>query len=752
MHGRTLTLPMLLVAVLVPGLAAADPWVSWRGPDQVGVSHETGLVDSFSPEGDHLLWTADVMARGTPLVANGRVYLFGYRGTGADVYEVLDVFDELTGDLIWEKTFRDFVSDNVYNRYSIGSPGLDPVTGDVYLLTTPGLLTSYAPDGTERWQVSMMDAWGRLTFPNGRIGAPILQDDFVIVHAITAAWGAQGPARDRFYAFDKRTGEAVWVSTPGITPKDSSWSTPYVAEHDGHEVMYAGTGCGNIVAVDVRTGDPLWRFPMSVGGVNVSPVVDGHMLYAAHHMQNLDSTLMGRLVAIDLDAPTHAPGPGDEGTTPILDGEKWRRDIAGFSSSPVVKDGILYQLSVTGELWALDAATGATVWSIKIGADALHGAPVWADNRLYVPLPDGSLSIVSAGRDGGKLLHRVQLAGSALGAPAISDGRILIATTEKLYVFGEARPLTAVPPPPPPPTPGKAVAARVRPAEVLLRPGERQPLTVDLLDDHGVIVAQVPAEKAEPWIPPTAKVKSEMDAHFDKGALVANDDATLSAGAWKVWAKGMEGTTRGRTVVGVPFTEDFDSYTLDASSPEGPFAYPPLPWIGARFKWEVREVGGEQVLAKTLTNMLFQRAVTFLGHPEEHDYVLSADVMSDGDKRQMSAVGLVNQRYLIALKANQRVLEVSSNQERLKESVPFVAKAGVWYRLKTQVTVDDEGVAHVKGKVWERGTDEPAAWTIEVDHPGGHTSGSPGIYGFSPRNIHKVYVDDLALTDVEEAP
>ena len=34
-------------------------------------------------------------------------------------------------------------------------------------------------------------------------------------------------------------------------------------------------------------------------------------------------------------------------------------------------------------------------------------------------------------------------------------------------------------------------------------------------------------------------------------------------------------------------------------------AYPPLPWIGARFKSDIRDLNGNKVLAKTLDNPFF---------------------------------------------------------------------------------------------------------------------------------------------------
>ena len=49
-------------------------------------------------------------------------------------------------------------------------------------------------------------------------------------------------------------GALIWMSTPGTAPTDSSYSTPVVAQQDGRKVLYVGTGCGNVVCMDARTG------------------------------------------------------------------------------------------------------------------------------------------------------------------------------------------------------------------------------------------------------------------------------------------------------------------------------------------------------------------------------------------------------------------------------------------------------------------------------------------------------------------
>jgi hypothetical protein len=176
------------------------------------------------------------------------------------------------------------------------------------------------------------------------------------------------------------------------------------------------------------------------------------------------------------------------------------------------------------------------------------------------------------------------------------------------------------------------------------------------------------------------------------------------------------------------------------------FAYPPLPWIGARFKFEVREVEGSKVLAKTLDNIFFQRATVFFGPPDAKNYTLEADIMSDGNRRTMSTVGLINQRYLIALLGNSQELEVSSNQERVKVAVPFRWAPHTWYRLKTRVDVTPDGSGIVRAKAWKRGDPEPENWTIEVPHKHAHTHGSPGLFGFAPQSLFRVYIDNISAT------
>jgi hypothetical protein len=152
------------------------------------------------------------------------------------------------------------------------------------------------------------------------------------------------------------------------------------------------------------------------------------------------------------------------------------------------------------------------------------------------------------------------------------------------------------------------------------------------------------------------------------------------------------------------------------------------------------------VLAKNFDRLLFQRAMVFIGTSDMSNYTVQADVMTDGNRRSKSDVGVINQRYMIVLKGNANELEVSSNYERFKRVAPFPIKPQQWYTVKTQVQVNADGTGAVLAKVWEKEQPEPADWTIKAETPLVHKQGSPGIFGFTPQNQQRVYIDNVSVT------
>ena len=243
------------------------------------------------------------------------------------------------------------------------------------------------------------------------------------------------------------------------------------------------------------------------------------------------------------------------------------------------------------------------------------------------------------------------------------------------------------------------------------------------------------------------------------GHLVADKSPSPSAGQFKGTLKLDDGTEiagyiKGRVMPDLPIVQDFESFelsntTTNSVEPPTAFAYPPLPWNSARFRFEVREkeVDGvkTKALVKTIDNKLFQRGQVFFGHPTMSNYTIEADVLTEGNRRKMSEVGIINQRYTIVLKGNSQELEVNSNQERLKVAVPFKWTPNTWYHIKARVDVAADGSGVVRGKAWKRGETEPAAWNIEVPHKIAHKQGSPGVFGFAP-NDQRVAIDNIRVS------
>ncbi len=764
-------LSLLGLFLCLAGSAPADTaaWLNWRGPNQNGTSPEKNLPDTL--DAAKPLWTADFPGMSTAVAFNGKIYIMGYLGEGPDLSEGVACFDAATGKKLWEKLYLDFLSDTIYLRYATSSPTLDPETGNVYIQDTQGIFAGFTADGKPLWEHSLMEEYGRLTFPNGRTASPVIDQDLVITRGITANWGGQGPAADRFYAFDKKTGEAVWSSTPGGRPKDNSYSHPVLAWLDGRRVFYAATGDGSVVCVNACNGNPIFQIPIFKAGINSSLLLHSNDEIIAIYGTPYEE---GRMVGMKIPhvTPTNATVPV---VVPRAEVELWENRICTSASSPILVGDRVYVTSEQGFLVAMDALSGKMFWSLQLGTEQRNSSPLYADGKIYAPILNdpgvsaavgdesaagghGALYVIKPGDDQGTILSHIVLDGRCYGTPTAYNGRIYVQTTQKLYCFGNSAPAAAIQSTGTAdekwPAAGPAHELLVRPSELLLQPGDTASFHVRALDANGLPVREIEDPKSIHWasyIPLTAKVKAAMKASFnEQGQLVAAPEKVLSAGAFQASTDDLKGYIRGRILPGLPILQDFSSFNLTETTsnsiePPTKFAYPPLPWIGARFKFEIREKDGAKCLVKTIDNPFFQRATVFMGSPELKNYTIEADVMSDGNKRKMSTAGVIDQRYRVTLKGNEQVLEITSNEQLLDVSAPFHWVPNEWYRLKARVDVAADGSGVVRGKAWKRGESEPAAWGIEVPVKHASANGCPGLFAFSPQNM-RVYIANVAVT------
>src|SRR5262249_6640007 len=87
-----------------------------------------------------------------------------------------------------------------------------------------------------------------------------------------------------------------------------------------------------------------------------------------------------------------------------------------------------------------------------------------------------------------------------------------------------------------PPETGADRRLQIVPSAVLLRPGQKARFTVRGIDANGFVTETFDAARAKwaHYIPPTARVRSEMNAEFNaQGELVAANATEPSAGAFQ---------------------------------------------------------------------------------------------------------------------------------------------------------------------------------------------------------------------------
>ena len=116
--------------------------------------------------------------------------------------------------------------------------------------------------------------------------------------------------------------------------------------------------------------------------------------------------------------------------------------------------------------------------------------------------------------------------------------------------------------------------------------------------------------------------------------------------------------------------------------------------------------------------------------------------------------GVIDSRYCLELKGANQTVNLYGWPAAIprNELVPglathtaqkFAWKAHTWYVEKLMVQ-QEPGKAIVKGKVWEKGQEEPKDWTIEMEDPTPNTHGAAGLWGFS--NDLEIYYDNIVVT------
>ena len=710
-------------AALLSTPVPASDWPEIRGPGRDGTSPETALAESWSPDGENLLFKAPYGGRSTPVILGDRLFLQRGVGDRETRQEQLVALDAGTGELLWEARRNIYHSDAPPRRVGWASPAADAETDTVFFFTLGGELTAFdVADGSVRWARSLPEELGLVTTHGGRTASPLILGDLVILSGLTSSWGEHARGSQRFFAFDKRTGKMAWLSAPGGRPYDTTYSPASVRTVGGRRLLLVGGGDGAFHAIQPATGASVWNFPMSKRGVNSGAVIFGDVAVVSHGEENLGSSVMGLLAALD------ATSIGEIGTEAPL----WQVPgfLGGYSSG--VGDGdLLYQIDNSANLAAFSTADGARLWTHNLGT-IQRASPVLADGKLYVGTGNGRFFILRPSRDGVEVLDEDvigndEIPEEIIASAAVSDGVVYFVSSGGLYAVGERRPGPEVAAPAPPAMSAAAPTLLVlSPTEEILTPGAEIPLVVRAFDALGN-PTETPVELG--W------EVAGFDGAVEEATLRVAADAPAGAGKVTVTAGAVSAAARFRLVPPLPWRWDFDAEDSRV----------PPQWVNSTGKYATRTLeDGQRVLVKRADNPFLRRARVYMGQPTLSGYTVSADVLAKTRRRQMGNAGLVAQRYQFVLMGSHQRLEIHSWQATPGRTtqMPFAWDPDTWYSMKFQVVEDDAGVV-ARGKVWPRGENEPADWTLEWREELPHREGTPGI--FADAVSAEVFFDNVAV-------
>jgi eukaryotic-like serine/threonine-protein kinase len=160
-------------------------------------------------------------------------------------------------------------------------------------------------------------------------------------------------------------------------------------------VLYVGSDDGSVYALDAASGRRRWRFA-TAGPVASTPSVAGGLVY----FMSYD----GRFYAVEAESGKlrwrFTTGGERRFEAKNLHGFLPKNQTIAdpfdvFLSSPVVAEGAVFFGCGDGNLYALDAATGALRWKLQTG-DVVHASPAYADGVVYVGSWDSYLYAVEA--------------------------------------------------------------------------------------------------------------------------------------------------------------------------------------------------------------------------------------------------------------------------------------------------------------------------------------------------------------------
>jgi len=454
------------------GLAWAEDWPRFRGPNGSGISDSKGVPSEFGPK-KNLMWRVEVpMGRSSPIVVKDRVYL-----TALEENKLLTLaLDRQTGKTIWR---REIVRDST-NKIFVGNDTATPTSasdGENLYTFFPDLgLVSLDAAGSERWRVKL----GPFDSFYGLSSSPV-------VHGNTVALVCDQRNGSFAVAVDKDSGRLRWRIERKLATTEA-YSTPAIYAPQRGKPQLIVTGAYRVDGYDLETGENVWWIGKQGNYPIGSPVVFGDMVVAVGNggdtpeypafdtfLEKLDTNKDGKLSREEcskdpimkdhfgwMDADndgiiTRAEwdqklkesvtehgvtgstigGAGDRTGSNLV----WRY-TKSFSNliTPLIYRDVLYLLKNGGIITTLNPKTGDVLKTgrTKDAIDEYFASPVAADGKVFLLSYSGKVTVLKADPQW-EVLAVNDLDETSQATPAIADGRIYIRTHKALYSFGAGR-------------------------------------------------------------------------------------------------------------------------------------------------------------------------------------------------------------------------------------------------------------------------------------------------------------------------
>jgi outer membrane protein assembly factor BamB len=405
---RTLTAVLLLAVFILPLRAqrASNDWTQWRGPSRDGSAPAPSDPKAW-PEKLTQKWKVDVgSGYATPLVVGNRVYQFSRQGER----ELMTALDADSGKVIWQTGYdAPFTMHSATTQHGPG-PKSTPAfaNGRLFSIGMTGIVTAFdANSGKQVWQKP-----GTTPVPlyTTHAFSPVVDRGLVIFHV-------GGDDAGALTAYDVNTGDAKW-SWKGDGP---GYGSPVVVDIEGTRQIITITQ-GKLVGVDASNGMLLWERPFVITNKtnSVTPVVHGRTIIVSGNGE-----------------PTRALAIAKRANQWVTDIVWENADIPLRMSDAVVVGDVLFGLANrnSGQYFAVDAATGKTLWTSD-GRQAAHAA-IARSGELFLSLEDdGELVVVRNSKTGFEPLHRYKVADAATWTPAAYSGnRVLVKDVSTLSLW-----------------------------------------------------------------------------------------------------------------------------------------------------------------------------------------------------------------------------------------------------------------------------------------------------------------------------